>query len=314
MNGKQESNAIPLYNRGAGVLSRLSSFAFYRLRLHFEAVEAVIFPARKAANVLRGGLSLHFLNHSSVYAKLVEPAPGIRKLPGGFDNRPWPFILRAGHLDGATVKPGESFFVDVHYFQVVRPDLPGLESAFSALAAGGIGPGRGRAKWTCTEQLDLLDGPRILNGALASPSVLGFDEHPAPVRSVSVRFASPTELKAGSQVASRPEFPVLIGRLTDRIGILSTLYGRDAVPTEYRALRERASEVEITDCALEWERTVRRSSRTGQVHSIGGFTGMVGYTGPLGEFLPWLLAARWVGVGRQTVWGKGDLRVLSYSA
>ena len=28
------------------------------------------------------------------------------------------------------------------------------------------------------------------------------------------------------------------------------------------------------------------------------------------EFLPWLRAARWVGVGRQTVWGKGDVRVL----
>ena len=34
------------------------------------------------------------------------------------------------------------------------------------------------------------------------------------------------------------------------------------------------------------------------------------YAGHLAEFLPWLRAARWVGVGRQTVWGKGDVRVL----
>jgi hypothetical protein len=26
--------------------------------------------------------------------------------------------------------------------------------------------------------------------------------------------------------------------------------------------------------------------------------------------MPWLWAARWVGVGRQTVWGKGDVRVI----
>jgi CRISPR-associated endoribonuclease Cas6 len=56
--------------------------------------------------------------------------------------------------------------------------------------------------------------------------------------------------------------------------------------------------------------TPRKSGRTGQVHPIGGFTSEAEYVGPLAEFLPWLRAARWVGVGRQTVWGKGDLRVL----
>ena len=46
------------------------------------------------------------------------------------------------------------------------------------------------------------------------------------------------------------------------------------------------------------------------MHPIGGFTGTAEYVGDLAEFLPWLRAARWVGVGRQTVWGKGDVRVL----
>jgi CRISPR/Cas system endoribonuclease Cas6 (RAMP superfamily) len=63
-------------------------------------------------------------------------------------------------------------------------------------------------------------------------------------------------------------------------------------------------------CDLTWEQVKRRSGRTGQVHSIGGFTGEADYEGELAEFLPWLRAARWVGVGRQTVWGKGDVRVV----
>jgi CRISPR/Cas system endoribonuclease Cas6 (RAMP superfamily) len=62
-------------------------------------------------------------------------------------------------------------------------------------------------------------------------------------------------------------------------------------------------------CELHWEQVSRRSGRTGQVHSIGGFTGEAVYEGALAEFVPWLRAARWVGVGRQTVWGKGDVRV-----
>jgi CRISPR/Cas system endoribonuclease Cas6 (RAMP superfamily) len=43
---------------------------------------------------------------------------------------------------------------------------------------------------------------------------------------------------------------------------------------------------------------------------LGGFTGEIEYQGELGEFLPWLRAGQWVGVGRQTVWGKGEIRVL----
>jgi hypothetical protein len=54
---------------------------------------------------------------------------------------------------------------------------------------------------------------------------------------------------------------------------------------------------------------VRRSSRTGKVHGIGGFVGVAEYEGDLSEFLPYLEAAQWTGIGRQCVWGKGELRM-----
>ncbi len=58
----------------------------------------------------------------------------------------------------------------------------------------------------------------------------------------------------------------------------------------------------------------RRSRGTGQTHSLGGFVGEVEYAGDLAEFVPYLRAGRFTGVGRQTVWGKGeiDVEVLSY--
>jgi hypothetical protein len=37
--------------------------------------------------------------------------------------------------------------------------------------------------------------------------------------------------------------------------------------------------------------------------------GEVTYEGELSEFMPYLRAAKWVGVGRQTVWGKGVTEV-----
>ena len=73
---------------------------------------------------------------------------------------------------------------------------------------------------------------------------------------------------------------------------------------------ERASQVRLTRCDLNWEYAARKSTRTKRTHPLGGFTGEVEYQGDLAEFLPWLHAGRWVGVGRQTVWGKGELHVL----
>jgi hypothetical protein len=35
--------------------------------------------------------------------------------------------------------------------------------------------------------------------------------------------------------------------------------------------------------------------------------GSAEYEGDLAEFVPYLRAARWAGVGRQTVWGNGEI-------
>jgi hypothetical protein len=66
----------------------------------------------------------------------------------------------------------------------------------------------------------------------------------------------------------------------------------------------------MTRCEVRRQESERLSTRTGQSHSIGGFVGTAEYQGDLTEFLPYLEAARWVGVGRQAVWGKGEIAVV----
>ena len=80
-----------------------------------------------------------------------------------------------------------------------------------------------------------------------------------------------------------------------------------ALTIDFRAFGERAALVRMTRCEIEQVEVVRRSSRTGQVHPIGGFIGEAEYEGDLTEFVPFLRAAKWTGVGRQTVWGKGEI-------
>jgi hypothetical protein len=79
---------------------------------------------------------------------------------------------------------------------------------------------------------------------------------------------------------------------------------------DFRAAADRAALVRTVRSDLRHHEIERRSSRTGTVHGIGGVTGSVDYEGDLAEFLPWLRAACWTGVGRHTVWGNGVIELV----
>ncbi len=288
------------------------TFEFYRLRLHLRAVEAVQFRAGGAGNALRGafGSALRQSAAPAEWGRLFEPGtpPGGRA-PSGLRDWPRPFVFRAAHLDGAQIAAGSGFHFDVHLFDMQRPSLDLFRAAVAALAAGGLGAGRGRAELERIDRLDLAGHAETVGDAPGEPLAVDLDPEP-PASRVRVRFATPTEWKSGGAVTERPEFAVLLARVRDRLSTLRALYGAGPLAIDFRELGRRAEAVRLVDCDLVWEAAGRRSGRTGQVHSIGGFTGEAEYAGPLGEFLPWLRAARWIGVGRQTVWGKGDVRVV----
>src|SRR5258708_19521047 len=59
----------------------------------------------------------------------------------------WPrlFVFRARHLDGCTVKAGESFWFDLHVFSLDHNVLAYFVLTFASLAREGLGPRRGKA-------------------------------------------------------------------------------------------------------------------------------------------------------------------------
>jgi hypothetical protein len=226
-------------------------------------------------------------------------------------------VFRAAHLDGHTVQKGENFHFDTHIFNVHEPHLPYFVVAFAQLAREGLGPGRGRAELAAVDQLDLagaaeqvFDGARFRMGELAAPNSLDLGEAPPQITRARVRFVTPTELKSEQQVSARPEFATLFGRLRDRVSTLRALYGPGPLEIDFRAMGERASAVRLTRCDLQRTEADRLSSRTGQRHTVGGFVGDVEYEGELAEFLPYLELGKWVGVGRHTVWGNGQIEVV----
>jgi CRISPR/Cas system endoribonuclease Cas6 (RAMP superfamily) len=141
------------------------------------------------------------------------------------------------------------------------------------------------------------------------PKVFSTSPAPPTVDHVEIRFLTPTELKSAGALVTQPDFATLASRICDRIGMLSARYGEGPLDLDFRGLRERAAQVRLLHCQLQHASATRLSSRTHQVHPLSGFTGAACYAGELTEFMPLLRIAEWTGAGRQTVWGKGALKV-----
>jgi len=305
-------------------------FQFFPLRFEFIARESLFFPPGKAANILRGAFGLIFKRLACVpecqdtstcdrrgfcpYARVFEPA-STGTGPSGLSYWPRPFVFRARHLDGRTIQPGEAFHFDLHVFSLQPGILDYFIRTFAELAREGVGPRRGKAelqsvKRFAFEDLDeqILYPPATID-ALLQPATLDLARVSPATHRIRVDFLSPTELKHERSIADRPEFPILFGRIRDRISTLRALYGPGPLEIDFRALGDRSAAVRITRYELQRQEADRRSTRTGQSHSIGGFVGFAEYQGELTEFLPYLEAGRWVGVGRQAVWGKGEISV-----
>jgi hypothetical protein len=275
-------------------------------RFTFAARDHVSFPA-VAANTLRGALGM--ARETDEYF-----SPRHEMGASGFADPPRPFVLRAGSLNNGTFQPGDSFCFDLHLFVLGRHSLAAFTLAISKFADVGLGRSRGRAELKAIDRLarDRTIAQRIwANGEWCAPDDIPITidlERPADaaaVQRVVVEFLTPTELKHQGGLIDEPSFPIFFARVRDRICALSRFYNGFTLDTPPM---EATAHVRTIETSIIHNKAERRSSRTGQRHPLGGFTGTAVYEGELSCFLPWLEAAYWTGVGRQTVWGKGTIR------
>jgi hypothetical protein len=241
-------------------------------RLEFRALDRVQFPPDLAGNVFRGA-----------FGSLSSPElfrPRLANGPSGFADPPRPFVFRAQHLNGRTIERGESFFLDVNLFQDIRAPFI---AAFEELLDAGLGSTRARVE--------------LLPSAPPSHTCIDLTEA-IPTTACTVFFRTPTDLKGA-----------LFTGIRDRVSTLSSLYGAGTPDIDFKGMSERGAAIRPIKTDLRHSDVSRRSSRTGQVHGIGGFTGAIEYEGDLTEFVPFLRAGFWTGVGRHTVWGNGVIEL-----
>jgi len=253
------------------------SFDFIALQVRFRAARPMNFPAGATANRLRGALGRNLkLLSPDAYARWF--APSSRAGPSGLRDLPRPFVLRVGHLEGQKIEPGAAFCIRLNVFD---------ENAVADLARA-------------------LPHLAIFKSAQTERISLPFD--PRPSQRIRVEFLSPTELKNADQ----PAFAPLWARLRDRISTLRALYGPGPLKINFTAMGDQAAKIRMSRCEIRTITAERVSGSTGQRHSLGGFVGFTEYEGDLSEFVPYLEIGRHTGVGRQTVWGKGEIRVETF--
>lgn len=269
-------------------------FHFHRLRFEMAARDRVYLPPGKAGNVLRGSLGLMLQAvDSEAYERLF--APRAAGGPSGLADAPRPFVFRVAALEaGLRLEPGDRFAFAMNLFEEAGESGPAFAAAFDRLGREGLGPGRGKALLVDWEQQALF---------------VDLSERAQSVGRTQVRFVTPTEIKADGGLLREPLFGVLMARIRDRISTLRGLYGAGPLEMDFREFGERAACVRLSSCDVRHVEAERHSTRTGLRHPLGGFVGTAAYEGDLAEFLPYLQAASHTGVGRQTVWGKGEIAI-----
>jgi hypothetical protein len=252
------------------------TFRLLACQFKLSARSAVRFPSGMAGNVLRGtlGRALREIASAEEYARMFEPKSSDG--PSGLANRPRPFVFRCASLGGRDVSPGETFCFGLNIFDGSSDPY---ERAF--------------AHWANVVSID------------CSPVTIDLCLPRDRVHRIRVEFLTPTDLKGGDP----DDFRLLLSRVRDRISTLRALYGDGPLEIDFRAIAERARLVTTIQRDLRLVTIQRRSARTGQIHDIGGLAGFADYEGNLAEFLPYLEAASWTGVGRHSTWGNGQIVV-----
>jgi CRISPR-associated endoribonuclease Cas6 len=235
--------------------------------LRFRYVAGPAMPVL-TANLLRGAFGSALKNASEAdYQRFFTPKA--TGGPSGLADWPRPFVFRLN----------EAGVIGMNLFATREPVLETFTRAMARIHAITI---------------EGVEGSELLRLPLTGA---------ATATRLRVTFLTPTELKG----ADRPEFGVLLARLRDRISTLGAVWGQGPLAIDFKGFGERAARVSLTRCDVTQITAERISKGTGQRHAIGGFTGTAEYEGDLGEFLPYLEIARYTGVGRQTVWGKGEI-------
>jgi CRISPR-associated endoribonuclease Cas6 len=147
---------------------------------------------------------------------------------------------------------------------------------------------------------DLYASHSSNNGSMNSPQ-----DGAANVTRITLRFLTPTMLKADGVQARRPAFGPIAKRLRDRINALSYFYCGNGLDIDFKAFGEEAERIKTVADSTRWVESSRYSRRREVTHDLSGFVGEVSFESDLAPFIPYLKLGEYVHVGKNAMFGNG---------
>lgn len=326
------------------MLNELAKLHFTRFRFQLRAQTPLRLPPYKGST-LRGGFGIAFkeavcvvahrncerciLRSKCAYPYIFEtPVPNGSRRLASLEHAPHPFVIEPPLDDQTQYAEGDVLaFVLVlvgraidylPYFIFAFEELGERRGIGKAANGSGVAPtGRGRFR---VESVEALNGNgaglRVYDGATKSlvgapqPSPLEAFAHPAsesfqPDTRLTLRFLTPTRLIFDGNLATVPEFHILVRNLLRRISNLTYFHCDGELDLDFRGLVDAARAVKLVDNQTRWHDWERYSARQDAKLKMGGVVGEAVYEGDIERFAPLLALGEVLHVGKGTGMGLG---------
>lgn len=129
------------------------------------------------------------------------------------------------------------------------------------------------------------------------------------VSGAEIKLHTPLRIRRNGQLLTELQFQTLIRNITNRMMAITERYGGWVDREETERLVVLAGEVRIVREDLRVFHLERYSNRVKEKMDFSGLMGSLEYEGELTPFVPWLLAAQILHIGRNTTFGMGEIEV-----
>lgn len=129
------------------------------------------------------------------------------------------------------------------------------------------------------------------------------------VTSCTVVLDSPLRLRREGKLVQFVDFRWLLRTIITRLNALSYFYGKGSIMQDYQVLLQEAEKTNVSSCNTRFMDYQWHSGRQKVNIRLGGLVGEITYRGKISPFYPYLQAAEIIGVGKNTTFGFGRIKL-----
>jgi hypothetical protein len=226
---------------------------------------------------------------------------------------PRPYVFEPPEDTKMEYAPGERMRFGFTVVGRAADYMPYFIFAFSKMGEEGVGRLKARYELERVTTQNPLVGTReeVFDGEVAKNRRLPVSwedaqsaAHELGGERLRLEFLTPTFVKFRGEVSPEaPPFAALAQALLIRVPMLSAVHCGEVWREDFRAMVERASEVETVYDETTWVSFRRYSSYRKKSEALEGVVGGVEYAGPIEEVLPLLSIGQLTHVGKRAVFG-----------